>query len=244
MGGSFKVERLQAEWDQIYALEESINVVNTLNIANAILKTGYASLANRIRNRRVDITIMGHRIDDLFNSNDMLHNAKFKWANRNCNKATNFMNKYAITNNSPDYTTLVYKGCAKQSFTDPAGIYSQALSALFQTLLSQSMKVKFYKTTTGTGQTTITGLFQCRGDLSNSDCYSCASRLPTLADKLCGKTLAARIQLYGCYMLYEVAGFAQISGMEMLFKTCGATNVAGTGFEERRDTAFSVLESG
>ncbi|KAL1079616.1 hypothetical protein V6Z11_D10G234000 [Gossypium hirsutum] len=30
----------------------------------------------------------------------------------------------------------------------------------------------------------------------------------------------------------------------MLFKTCGATNVAGTGFEERRDTAFSMLESG
>ncbi|MBA0629026.1 hypothetical protein Godav_023646 [Gossypium davidsonii] len=50
MGGSFKVERLQAEWDQIYALEESINVASTLNIANAILITGCASLANRIRN--------------------------------------------------------------------------------------------------------------------------------------------------------------------------------------------------
>ncbi|XP_022760354.1 cysteine-rich repeat secretory protein 3-like isoform X3 [Durio zibethinus] len=87
----------------------------------------------------------------------------------------------SLVESASDYTTLVYKGCAKQAFTDPAGIYSQALSALFQTLLSQSMKVKFFKTTTG---------------------------------------------------------------MEMLFKTCGATNVAGTGFEERRDTAFSVLENG
>ncbi|XVE65767.1 hypothetical protein DITRI_Ditri08aG0026000 [Diplodiscus trichospermus] len=149
-----------------------------------------------------------------------------------------------IVESASDYTTLVYKGCAKQAFTDPAGLYSQALSALFQTLLSHSMKVKFFKTTTGTGQTTITGLFQCRGDLSNSDCYNCVSQLPTLANKLCGKTVASRIQLYGCYMLYEVAGFSQISGMEMLFKTCGATNVAGTGYEERRDTAFSVLENG
>lgn len=33
-------------------------------------------------------------------------------------------------------------------------------------------------------------------------------------------------------------------GMEMLYKTCGGTNVAGSGFGERRDTAFSVLESG
>ncbi|KAK8511213.1 hypothetical protein V6N12_033493 [Hibiscus sabdariffa] len=150
-----------------------------------------------------------------------------------------------------DITTLVYKGCAKQAFTDPAGLYSQAISALFQTLVSQSMKLKFYKTTTGTAQTTINGLFQCRGDLTSNDCYNCVSQLPTLSDKLCGsKTIASRIQLHGCYMLYEVAGFAQISGMQMLFKTCGggpggaATNGGGNVFEEKRDTAFSFLENG
>ncbi|KAJ8763937.1 hypothetical protein K2173_003719 [Erythroxylum novogranatense] len=143
-----------------------------------------------------------------------------------------------------DYTTLVYKGCAKQTFQDPTGVYSQALSALFGSLVQQSTKAKFFNTTTGTGQTTITGLFQCRGDLSANDCYNCVSNLPVLTDKLCGKTIAARLQLYGCYMLYEVAGFSQISGMEMLFKTCGATNVAGTGFQERRDSAFQTLVNG
>uniref|UniRef100_A0A2N9HIB2 Gnk2-homologous domain-containing protein n=1 Tax=Fagus sylvatica TaxID=28930 RepID=A0A2N9HIB2_FAGSY len=56
--------------------------------------------------------------------------------------------------------------------------------------------------------------------------------------------MAARVQLSGCYILYEVSGFAQISGYELLYKTCGATNVAGVGFQERRDTAFSVLENG
>nr|ACU19270.1 unknown [Glycine max] len=145
---------------------------------------------------------------------------------------------------SSDYSTLVYKGCSKEPFTDPNGVYSQALSALFGSLVSQSTKAKFYKTTSGSGQNTITGLFQCRGDLTNSDCYNCVSRLPVLCDKLCGKTTAARVQLLGCYILYEVAGFSQISGMQMLYKTCGATNAAGRGFEERRDTAFSVMENG
>ncbi|KAF7837421.1 Cysteine-rich repeat secretory protein 3 [Senna tora] len=145
---------------------------------------------------------------------------------------------------SSDYTTLVYKGCSKETFTDPNGFYSQSLSALFGSLVSQSTKAKFYKATAGNGQTAITGLFQCRGDLSNSDCYNCVSRLPVLSNKLCGKTVAARVQLLGCYMLYEVSGFAQISGMQMLYKTCGASNVAGSGFEERRDTAFSVMENG
>ncbi|WMV17798.1 hypothetical protein MTR67_011183 [Solanum verrucosum] len=124
-----------------------------------------------------------------------------------------------------DYTNLIYKGCAKQDLSDPSGVYSQALSSLFGTLVSQSSKSKFYKTSTGSGQSTISGLFQCRGDLSNVDCYKCVSGLPILIDKLCGsKPVAARIQLYGCYMLYEVAGFPQISGMEMLFKTCSGKN--------------------
>lgn len=149
-----------------------------------------------------------------------------------------------LAESASDYTALVYKGCAKQSFTDPTGAYSQAISALYGSLVSQSTKARFFKTTSGSGQTTISGLFQCRGDLTNSECYTCVSKLPQLAESLCGKTIAARVQLLGCYILYEVSGFAQISGMVLLYKTCGATNVAGSGFEERRDTALSVLENG
>ncbi|XP_024636266.1 plasmodesmata-located protein 2 [Medicago truncatula] len=155
-----------------------------------------------------------------------------------------FTTHFSKSSSSPDYTTLVYKGCSKETFTDPNGAYSQSLSALFGSLVSQSTKTRFFKTTTGNGQNSITGIFQCRGDLTNSDCYSCVSKLPVLSDKLCGKTISARVQLSGCYMLYEVAGFPQVSGMQILFKTCGTTNAAGRGFEERRDTAFSVMENG
>ncbi|XP_041001986.1 plasmodesmata-located protein 2-like [Juglans microcarpa x Juglans regia] len=143
-----------------------------------------------------------------------------------------------------DNTALVYKGCAKQAFSDPTGVYSQSLSSLFGSLVSQSSKARFFKTTSGSGQATISGLFQCRGDLSNADCYNCVSKLPQMADSLCGKAIAARVQLFGCYILYEVSGFAQISGFQLLYKTCGATNVAGSGFEERRDAALQVLENG
>ncbi|XP_045831289.1 plasmodesmata-located protein 2-like [Trifolium pratense] len=136
------------------------------------------------------------------------------------------------SSSSSDITTLVYKGCSKETFTDPNGAYSQSLSALFGSLVSQSTKTKFYKTT-GNGQNSITGIFQCRGDLTNSDCYSCVSKLPVLSDKICGKTIAARVQLLGCYMFYEVAGFPQISGMEVLFKTCGKTyrNTYATSYQ-------------
>ncbi|GMN32643.1 hypothetical protein TIFTF001_044706 [Ficus carica] len=155
-----------------------------------------------------------------------------------------------LSQSASDYTSLVYKGCSKQTLSDPTGLYSQALSSLLTTLVQQSSKSKYYKASAGAGGsggggTSFSGVFQCRGDLSSSDCYTCVSKLPSLVTSLCGKTsAAARVQLYGCYLLYEVAGFAQISGMELLYKACGATNVAGSGFEERRDTAFSVLENG
>uniref|UniRef100_A0A7N0U3N4 Gnk2-homologous domain-containing protein n=1 Tax=Kalanchoe fedtschenkoi TaxID=63787 RepID=A0A7N0U3N4_KALFE len=86
-----------------------------------------------------------------------------------------------------DYTTFVYKGCARQGLSDPTGLYTQALAALFGALVSQSSKARFYKTTSGGGQSTITGLFQCRGDLSNADCFNCVSKIPEMTDKLCGK---------------------------------------------------------
>ncbi|KAJ0953392.1 putative Gnk2-like domain-containing protein [Helianthus annuus] len=140
---------------------------------------------------------------------------------------------------APDNTKLVYKGCANQPLPDPNGVYSSSLSAIFGTLIQQSSKAKFFKTTSGS----VSGLFQCRGDLTNVECYTCVSRLPILMDKLCGKTVAARIQLLGCYMLYEVSGFAQISGMELLYKTCGKKSNAGGNFQQIRDSAFSSLES-
>ncbi|KAL7172651.1 hypothetical protein ACSBR2_032182 [Camellia fascicularis] len=145
---------------------------------------------------------------------------------------------------SSDLTTLVYKGCADQKFQDPSGIYSQTLKTLFDTLKSQSSTAKFYKTTAGDSQSAILGLFQCRGDLSNSDCNNCVSKLPEMSQKLCGNTIAARIQLTGCYLRYEVSGFKQVSGTELLYKVCGSTQASGTGFGDRLDTALGEIEKG
>ncbi|GAB2217789.1 hypothetical protein Drorol1_Dr00001001 [Drosera rotundifolia] len=142
------------------------------------------------------------------------------------------------------YLNLVYKGCSKQDFSDPNGVYSQALAALFGSLVQQSSKSNFYKTTSTAGQTTISGLYQCRGDLTGGSCYSCVSKMPLLVGQLCGNVIAARVQLLGCYFLYEFSGFPQVSGMEMLYKSCSATDVTGSGFEMRRDTAFTVMENG
>ena len=97
----------------------------------------------------------------------------------------------SLPQTAPDYSTSVYKGCAQQAFQDPNGVYSQAISALFGSIVSQSTKTKFFKITTETGQNTMTGQVS----------FNVEETLATLTattDKLRGKTIAARIQLYGC----------------------------------------------
>lgn len=150
----------------------------------------------------------------------------------------------ATTVISADYTTLVYKGCADQKFQDPTGVYAQNLETLFKTLVSQSSTAKFYKTTAGEAQSAITGLFQCRGDLSKSDCNNCVGKTPDISRKVCDNTIAAKVQLTGCYMRYEVSGFSQVSGTELLYKVCGSTRASGTGFEDRLGSALGEIEKG
>ncbi|KAJ8650787.1 hypothetical protein MRB53_003810 [Persea americana] len=65
--------------------------------------------------------------------------------------------------------------------------------------------------------------------------------IPQLSTSLCGDALAARIQLSGCYALYQISTFPQISGTQMLYKVCSRSE---SNFEEKRDTAFSAVETG
>ncbi|KAK6928946.1 Gnk2-homologous domain [Dillenia turbinata] len=127
-----------------------------------------------------------------------------------------------------------------QKFPDPYKVYTQTLKALFDCLISQSQTHNFYKTTSGSAQSAITGLFQCRGDLGTKDCLNCVNKLPETSNKVCGKKIAARVQLSGCYLRYEMEWFRTVSGTEMLYKFCGSRQVSERGFVEKSETAFHL----
>ena len=158
---------------------------------------------------------------------------------------TIFLGSFPFVATAADYyTTLVFKGCANQKFQDPSGVYLQNLKNLMSTLVSQSSQKTFSTTTSGQDPNAIMGLYQCRGDLTTSQCYSCVSKIPEISDKLCGKAVAARVQLSGCYLRYEIVGFKQVPETEFLYKVCGTSQASGTDFESRRDAAFNMTEDG
>ncbi|WOL09943.1 hypothetical protein Cni_G18697 [Canna indica] len=138
-----------------------------------------------------------------------------------------------------DLYALVYKGCANQTLSGSGAAYMQPLSSLASALTAQTASAKFYKTTIQS----LFGLFQCRGDLSSSDCSTCVGRALPMWTSLCGPAAAARVQLNGCYALYQASGFPQVSGTRMLYKACGSGG-GGGGFEVKRDTALAQLQSG
>ncbi|CAL0310403.1 unnamed protein product [Lupinus luteus] len=144
-----------------------------------------------------------------------------------------------------DTTTLIFKGCADQKLPDPSGTFSHTLNSLFSSLLSQASLKNFAATTSGDGAS-VTGLYQCRGDLSNSDCYNCVSKITQMVGKLCDADVAAvRVQLSGCYLRYEMFGFKQVPQTQLLYKVCGSRKVNnGVEFEEKRDSAFGMVENG
>ncbi|XXG44139.1 hypothetical protein AAC387_Pa01g4014 [Persea americana] len=143
-------------------------------------------------------------------------------------------------NAAPDLFNLAYKGCSRETSAGNIA-FQEYVASLFNTLVAQSSSTRFFKSSSGSGQNSLWGLFQCRGDLSNSDCNSCISRIPQLSTSLCGDALAARIQLSGCYALYQISTFPQIAGTQMLYKVCSRSE---SDFEEKRNTAFSSVETG
>ncbi|MBA0618481.1 hypothetical protein Godav_027820 [Gossypium davidsonii] len=59
-GGRFKNKEIMTEWVELYAFKEGIKIARSLNSANAILEADCASLVNRFKNCKEDITIIGY----------------------------------------------------------------------------------------------------------------------------------------------------------------------------------------
>ncbi|CAK9183164.1 unnamed protein product [Ilex paraguariensis] len=148
----------------------------------------------------------------------------------------------AVNTSPEDYNHFVYKHCANQTFTDTTSSVPPILSSLFQELVLQSSKFKFFETNVGDDQTAILGRFQCRGDISNDECHNCVNSLPKTSNSWCGYSVRARVQLSGCYIHYEADG-TETSRLQLFHNTCSESSATSSGFQELRDEAFAALES-
>lgn len=155
---------------------------------------------------------------------------------------------------SSDYSDLVYNNCSAYKSSSPGSLYTDNINAFFREVIAKSSELKFYKTTVGSsdGQFNgISGLFQCRGDLSSSECNGCITKLPDISSNtLCA---AARIQLSGCYVCYGTEGFNDDDDDkwkkkldELVYSNCSDKKGPEDDylFKKARDDAFSDAQKG
>nr|GEY44070.1 hypothetical protein [Tanacetum cinerariifolium] len=91
-----------------------------------------------------------------------------------------------------DLQAFIYKTCSNNQ-TLQKQTTNLTLNILFTKLVSQSSTTNFFQTTV----THITGLYQCRSDLSHTKCHTCVQTLTNTIQTSC---YTARAQLLGCYM--------------------------------------------
>ncbi|CAN1233979.1 Plasmodesmata-located protein 2, partial [Linum perenne] len=133
----------------------------------------------------------------------------------------------------------------------------RTLSVLYQQLLSQSSHSNFFKSTAGDANLGISGLFQCRSDLGNDDCRRCVGAIPATSDGSCSLSVAARVQLSGCYLRYETEGFPahwppeegggggghdHDHDYELLHKKCDSKEDDSEEFKTAREAVFAAVE--
>ncbi|MBA0605352.1 hypothetical protein Godav_017938 [Gossypium davidsonii] len=110
MGGRAGVlnRNYNAEWAELYALEESINLARDNSWARVEFESDCASLVNRLRRPNVDLSTFGHRIRDLLSNLNPRFSFNFKWAPRWCNKAADQLCSWALTNNCTETFDMDY----------------------------------------------------------------------------------------------------------------------------------------
>lgn len=93
-------------------------------------------------------------------------------------------------------------------------------------------------------QATVYGLFQCRGDLSNSDCAKCVAHSVSQLGIVCHSSCGGALQLEGCYVKYDNATFLGVEDKTVLVKKCGPSSGYDSDALTRRDAVLAYLTGG
>lgn len=149
----------------------------------------------------------------------------------------------AVTSSGSDFGEAVYHGCSEARYAQGSA-YESNLGKFMASILSQKPSNGYRNVSVGSGNVTVRGLFQCRGDLGDEDCSECKKSAVARAPQLCGGTVGARVQLRGCYLRYDNGARLTAAGdpENPVYKACSPEVSADPGFLRSRNDVFATLE--
>lgn len=148
---------------------------------------------------------------------------------------------------SSSIDTFIFGGCSQPKNTpvsDP--IYETGVNSLLTSLVNSASFTNYNNftvpATAGSGDT-LYGLYQCRGDLNNDQCYRCVARAVSQLGTLCSAVRGGALQLEGCFVKYDNVKFLGVEDKTMVVKKCGPSIGLTSDALTRRDAVLAYLQT-
>ncbi|CAK9165616.1 unnamed protein product [Ilex paraguariensis] len=143
--------------------------------------------------------------------------------------------------------SFVYGGCSQLKY-NPGTPYESNVNSVLTSLVNSASISNFNNfkiSLPGSTQSDIVyGLFQCRGDMSNSDCRNCVARAVSQLGTLCVGTSGGALQLEGCFIKYDNTSFLGVEDKAVVLKKCGPSIGYDTDALTRHDAVLAYLTAG
>lgn len=103
---------------------------------------------------------------------------------------------------------FIYGGCSQDKY-QPNSPFESSLTSFLSSVSSSSSQSSYNSfsignnTSSTSSDSTIFGLYQCRGDLQLKDCSKCISSCVNQIGLICPHAYGASLQLEGCYIRYQ-----------------------------------------
>ncbi|KAL1820437.1 hypothetical protein ACET3Z_015306 [Daucus carota] len=145
-----------------------------------------------------------------------------------------------VTHSTSD--TVIYGGCSKIKYT-LGSPYESNLNSLLTSLASSATSSSYNKyTITGPSpQDVVSGLFQCRGDLAQTDCATCVAHSVSQLGSLCPQTCGGAAQLDGCFVKYDNTTFIGVQDKSVVMKKCASSVGYDAHLMDGRDAVLASL---
>ncbi|XAR72204.1 hypothetical protein NMG60_11018768 [Bertholletia excelsa] len=143
--------------------------------------------------------------------------------------------------------SFLYGGCSPMKY-NPGTPYESNVNSIMSSIVNSASFTTYntFKISVpgSSSSDVVYGLFQCRGDLSNSDCRYCVARAVSQLGVLCVDSTGGAIQLDGCLVKYDNVTFIGVEDKTVVLRKCGP--LIGYDGEElsRRDSVLDYLASG
>ncbi|XP_009796286.1 plasmodesmata-located protein 6 isoform X2 [Nicotiana tabacum] len=140
--------------------------------------------------------------------------------------------------------SFVYGGCSQQKY-NPGTVYESNVNSLLTSLVNSASYANFNNfkiSLPGSSQNDIVyGLFQCRGDLGNSDCRKCVATAVSRVGTLCTTTCGGALQLDGCFVKYDNVSFLGVEDKGVVMHKCGPSIMDDNEMLTRNDAVLTYL---